>query len=247
MDYFRDYISQFFTNSKEISSNQNNIYDEKALKLKVNTPRGQGLLISSEDGLMKIQFRNKSGNEWYEYFPETSITLIHTLETPLQIINDIELWNEILYTYFDENFFEDDIYCTYWQRDFPTVTQQWIDINTDLRFNLRTLKPCGTSILQGPLDKDLIRRIKNNAAYQRFYNHKIKFDRGGALDLKGMQNYLDHYFQIEYDDTMKNDIKFQELSHENRERIIKTKHNNILNNCVGLRLNKIQQDILNPE
>ena len=247
MDYFRDYISQFFTNSKEISSNQNNIYDEKALKLKVNTPRGQGLLISSEDGLMKIQFRNTSGNEWYEHFPETSISLIHMLETPLQIINDIEIWNEIVYTYFDENFFEDDIYGTYWQRDFPTGTQQWIDINEDLRFNLRTLKPCGTSILKRSLDKDLIRRIRNNAAYQKFYNHKIKFDDGGDFDLKGMQKYLDDHFQIEYDDTMKNDIKFQELSHENRERMIKTKHNNILNNCVGLGLNKIQQDIFNPE
>ena len=246
MEYFRDYISQFFTNSREISSdNQNNIYDENT-RLKVNTPRGPGLLISSDEhGLMEIQFRNTSGNEWYEYFPETSITLIHTLETPLQIINDIELWNEILYTYFDENFFEDDIYGTYWQRDFPTVTQQWIDINGDLRFNLRTLRPCETSILQTRLDKDLIRRIKNNAAYQRFYNHKIKFD-SGDFDLKGMQKYLDDHFQKDYD-TMKNDIKFQELSHENRERIIKTKHNNILNNCVGLGLNKIQQDILNPE
>ena len=89
MEYFRDYISQFFTNSRKISSdNQNNIYDENT-RLKVNTPRGKGLLVGSEDGLMKIQFRNNSGNEWYEHFPETSISLIHMLETPLQIINDI--------------------------------------------------------------------------------------------------------------------------------------------------------------
>ena len=246
MEYFREYISQFFTNSREISSdNQNNIYDENT-RLKVNTPRGQGLLISSEDGLMKIQFRNNSGNEWCEHFPETSISLIHMLETPLQIINDIELWNEILHTYFDENFFEDDIYGTYWQRDFPTVTQQWIDINKNLRFNLRTLKPCVTSILQTRLDEDLIRRIKNNPAYQKFYNHKIKFDDGGPFDLKGMQKYLDDHFQIEYD-TMENDIEFQDLSQETRENIIKTKHNNYLNNCEGLRLNTILQDILNPE
>lgn len=252
MDYFLNYISQFFTNLKEISFlNQNNIYDENALKnskLKVNTPRGQGLLIDSKDGIMKIQFRNNSGNEWYEDFPETRISPINMLETPLQIINDIELWKEILYTYFDENFLKDHIYCNYFQEDFRNGTQQWIEIGKNLlRFNLRTLRPCGTSRLKRQLDNDLIRRIQNNAAYQKFSSQKIKFDAGGYFDLKGMQEYLDDHFQIEYDDTMKNDIEFQELSQENREKMIKTKHNTILNNCEGLRLNTMLQDIFNPE
>lgn len=251
MDYFLNYISQFFTNSKEISFlNQNNIYDKnvlKNLKLKVNTPRGQGLLIDSKDGIMKIQFRNNLGNEWYEHFPETSISPINMLETPLQIINDIKLWEEILYTYFDENFLEDHIYWTYFQVDFPNGTQQWIQIDNDLlRFNLRTLKPCKKSKLQKELDKDLIKRIQNNAAYQKFFSHKIKFDNGSAFDLGGMKKYLKHHFDIDYD-TMENDIEFQKLSQENRVKMIKTKHNNILNNCQGLILNTTIQDIFNPE
>ena len=76
MDYlsrvsFFNHISEFSTNLKEIFiPNQNKIDDEKVLKKftpnsnihysnniinrKVNTPRGEGLLIDSKDGIMKI-------------------------------------------------------------------------------------------------------------------------------------------------------------------------------------------------
>ena len=172
----------------------------------------------------------------YHHFPEIQISPISELETPLQIISDIKLWEEILSTYFDESLQE--IYCNFFQGDFSNGIQQWIEIDKNLlRFNLRTLKPCKKSKLQKNLDKDLVTRIQNNTAYQKFLSYRIKFDGGGDFDLGGMKQYLKHYFDIDYNYKMENDIQFKTLSEENRVELIQEKHKNILNNCQGLRFN----------
>lgn len=52
-----------------------------------------------------------------------------------------------------------------------------------------------------------------------------------------MKQYLKHYFDIDYNYKMENDIEFQKLSEENRVELIQERHKNILNNCQSLRFN----------
>ena len=164
------------------------------------------------------------------------ITQLDYMETPLQIISDIALWKEIIMTY---NLHNVDIHHVCFHEDhFSNGVVHYFETG-DLRFNLKTLKPCKKSFIQDKLDPGLVLRIQNNPAYQKFSQENISFGSCSThFDLMQLQSdYLDNYFDLEYDHRLTSDNMFRNLSEEDRINFINSRHQKILNNCEGLRFN----------
>ena len=161
------------------------------------------------------------------------ITKSDRIETPLQIINDPGLWKEIASTY---NI--DTVALFEWH--FKNGVVHYFGTR-DLKFNLNTLRPSRSSLIQNTLDPGLVLRIQNNPAYRKFSEENLSFSKCNyctSFDLTQLQSdYLDYYFNSEYDDRITSDDDFQRLSKEDRVKIIKNRHNEILNDCRGLRYN----------
>ena len=160
---------------------------------------------------------------------------ITQLETPLQIISDIALWEEITRTY---NLHNVDIHhVTFHECHFSNGVVHYFETG-DLKFNLKTLKPCKKSFIQDKLDPGLVLRIQNNPAYRKFSQENILFGEGSThFDLTELQIEIDDYFDLEYEDRLRTDNMFKNLSEEDRVNFINSRHQEILNNCEGLRLN----------
>jgi hypothetical protein len=156
-------------------------------------------------------------------------------ETPLQIISEKNLWEEIISTYPNESF--DRVNFHEYHAENNVV--HYFETSPNFKFNLQTLKPCKESLLQDHLHPRLVSKIKNNEAYRKFSEEKISFSDGnhgwGSFDLTDLQCYLDYYFKIDYDDKKENDYQFRRLRRRDRVNLIKHKHQDILNNCKGLR------------
>ena len=161
------------------------------------------------------------------------ITECDRIETPLQIISDPGLWKEIASTYNIDNvnFFE-------WHSQNRVV--HYFE-RGDLKLNLKTLEPCQNSLIQIRLDPGLVLRIENNPAYRKFSEENLSFSKCNyctSFDLTQLQSdYLDYYFYSEYNDRKESDDQFQTLSEEERVKFIKQRHQELLNNCKGLRYN----------
>ena len=81
------------------------------------------------------------------------ITKSDRIETPLQIINDPGLWKEIASTY---NI--DTVALFEWH--FKNGVVHYFGTR-DLKFNLNTLRPSRSSLIQNTLDPGLVLRIQN--------------------------------------------------------------------------------------
>lgn len=111
----------------------------------------------------------------------------------------------------------------------------------NLKLNLQTLKPCKKSVLQDSLDPGLVSRIRGNQAYQKFSEEKISFSNCSTCtfhDLTQLQHdYLDYYFELDYDNRITYDTEFKSFHEQDRVNLIKERHQQILNDCKGLRFN----------
>ena len=63
------------------------------------------------------------------------------------------------------------------------------------------------------------------------------FRSGTHFDLTELQIEIDDYFDLEYEDRLRTDNMFKNLSEEDRVNFINSRHQEILNNCEGLRFN----------
>lgn len=163
------------------------------------------------------------------------ITEADSIETLLQIISDKSLWEEIASTYGIDT-------VRFWERHEENEIDYYFE-TSDLEFNLKTLRPCENSMNQDGLDPALVSRIKKNPAYQKFSRENISFSnhtrglRGQSFDLTTLQDELDYYFNLEYDDRLTSNYDFFLLSKQERVKLIRQKHQDLLNNCKGLRYN----------
>ena len=98
------------------------------------------------------------------------ITESETIETPLQILSEKSLWEELISTYPTESF----DHVTFNEFHFKNGLMHYMETG-NLAFNLLTLKPTKKSSIQTGLDPELLSRIKNNPAYRKFSKEKISF------------------------------------------------------------------------
>ena len=164
------------------------------------------------------------------------ITQSDSIESPLQIISNVSLWEEIMSTYNTERF--DTAIIREWH--FENGVVHYLQTR-NLKLNLQTLKPCKRSLLQNTLNPILVSRIKNNNAYQKFSEEKLSFSKYNtaiSVDLTQLKNdYLDYYFNLDYDNRITYDKEFSKLAKQDQINLIRHKHQELLDNCQGLRFN----------
>ena len=183
---------------------------------------------------LKNLFNFQSSNECLKEYRVEEITESDRMETPLQIISDAGLWREIASTYNIDN-------VVFFEWHFENGPVHYFETN-NLKFNLKTLRPCQNSTIRNTLNPGLVSRIKNNPAYRRFSQENVSFNPSNSshqsFDLMQLQSdYLDYYFDLEYDHRLTSDNMFRNLPKEDRINFINLRHQEILNSCKGLRYN----------
>ena len=102
------------------------------------------------------------------------------MDTPTQIISQPALFREIFTQYLEGNV--DEINFWYWEIHNPNgSTVSYIEVPGKLEFDLRSLKPLGSTSEQDKLPPDLIARIKNDTAYKNFSRNNFSTGTGGCL------------------------------------------------------------------
>ena len=147
---------------------KNEIYKKKFEKIKMDYLKTWLTFNKSNESINKSnESINKSRIE--------EITQSEYMETPLQIISDIALWEEITRTY---NLHNVDFHTVEFHEDHfgDRVVHYFETGNRELKFNLKHLKPCKKSPIQDKLDPGLVLRIQNNPAYRKFSQENISFN-----------------------------------------------------------------------
>ena len=168
------------------------------------------------------------------------------IESPLQIINDISLFRDLLTTYYNDNEDIDDIKFDYSEYHFNKNIIPCLVVfgkSGQLKFNLKTLRPCRNSSIQGEIPIDLMRKILSNTSYQYFAHTRnfsfleTSYFVAGPFSLNIMEHYVNYYFNLDYDSLMETNNDFLKLSEDDKVSYIQEKHLRILSECKGLRFN----------